>query len=77
MIKTYTYEVAGHDGGGKTWSVKGELLATPGQFPTLVNTALGESFQKLTNGETEYGKPGEGECRGPYTITKMTLEQKP
>jgi hypothetical protein len=76
MVKTYTYEVSGHDGGGKTWIAKGQLLAPAGRVQALVHAALGESFQKLTNGDTGYGKPGEGRCRGPYTVTKLVVELK-
>jgi hypothetical protein len=71
--RTYRYVVRGTAADGQTWEIAGTVMMLPGHFPMVCDTALRESFMKLTRGEAVFGSPGLG-CRGPYDITKLTVE---
>lgn len=65
--------VEGTDGSGRPWRHHGSLRGSGGMV-AAAKLAVEKSYLALTDGETEYGKPGEGKCKGPYKITKMVLE---
>lgn len=74
-MRRFRYELAGIDGEGKAFTVSGEIEETRALgFAGAPGAALSDAFQKLTDGNAEYGKPGEGGCRGPYTFERIVLE---
>lgn len=74
-MKVYRYELVGTDGGGQAFTVSGELeVSSALGFAGAPGAAMSDAYQKLTGGKTEYGKPGQGSCRGPYSFRKLTLE---
>jgi hypothetical protein len=69
------YEMHGMAASGRqTWKTEGMVIAPA--IMAAPEIALRESFQKLTHGRAEFGKPGVA-CNGPYTITKMAFEEMP
>jgi hypothetical protein len=71
----YKYELEGTAANDQTWKTFGTLeTATQGQFLNVPMEAVAESFRRITSGRAVYGHPGVG-CSGPYTITKMHIEQ--
>ncbi|HET9253864.1 MAG TPA: hypothetical protein VFO16_01520 [Pseudonocardiaceae bacterium] len=82
-MATYKYSITGRGGDGSSWSVDDTLTTQQeGSFPSAVVSAIQASFEKLqasfdklTLGKVVYEHPGEGGCRGPYTITRMTIER--
>jgi hypothetical protein len=72
----YRYEVNGTAANGQTWSASGIIeTKSAGEFISAISMALAEAFQQLTEGKAVYGNPGVG-CSGPYTCTKMLIEQQ-
>jgi hypothetical protein len=69
----YKYTFRGTAALGQSWQTTGYVSATPGNFGGVVEQAQAASFRQLTQGKAVYGKPGVG-CKGPYTITKFTVE---
>ena len=71
----YRYSVAGRAAGEQTWEAKGVVeIDRPGDFPDVMQQAMTDSYRQLTQGKAIYGKPGLG-CNGPYTITRMLIEE--
>lgn len=70
--KKWRYSVSGTGGGGQGFHVTGEV-AVGGTIETATEAAMHDAFSKMTKGEATYGRPGEGGCQGPYTITSFTL----
>jgi hypothetical protein len=70
-MKPYRYTVEGSGAGGNTFKTEGVITA---EFHDSFNTAMIETFNKLTNGRALYGNPGAG-CSGPYDIHAITIAQ--
>ena len=70
--KKYRFELCGTGAGDVPWTTRGEV---DGTFPDVPPLVIKESFLMLTQGRAEYGKPGQGGCRGPYHIKKMRIEE--
>ena len=70
----YRYIIYEADGDGEQHELTGEVNAD--SIQSAVNKAMAESFVKLTGGNAEFGKPGKGGCRGPYTILQLTLHNE-
>lgn len=73
MIKKYHYRLDGLASGGQSWCVEGNIES---EWNDVFDTVLSHSFHELTKGRAIFGKPGLG-CRGPYNMTRLTLEQLP
>jgi hypothetical protein len=71
---TYDYVTTIIDGDGIAHAVTGQCKAARGDYPMAARNAMSDSFKAITGGDTTYGRPGEGGCRGPYTITKLVLK---
>lgn len=72
---TYVFEISGTAADGQTWTVKGETdVDRFGMFAQAIEDAQRFAFMQLTNGRAIYGKPGVG-CKGPYTVTRLMIEQ--
>lgn len=70
----YRYTIEGRDAdGGNTWTTRGSVPTSSDIIGVAVQLAIIASYHQLTNGHAEYGKPGAGGCRGPYTITRVEL----
>lgn len=70
------YKLEGKDGAGKDFSVLGEIeVGSALGFAGAPGAALSDAYLKLTGGRTEYGKPGEDGCRGPYTFERLSVER--
>lgn len=70
------YELSGTDGGGEAFAVSGEIeVGTALGFSGAPGAAMSDAYLKLTGGQTEYGKPGAGACRGPYTFRRLLIER--
>jgi hypothetical protein len=75
MTITYRYTVEGVAADDQSWSASGEVtVGREGDFQLALLEAQREAFTQLTQGRAVYGKPGVG-CRGPYKITKLTIER--
>jgi hypothetical protein len=71
----YRYWVSGTGAESRWWDVTGEVEADLGGFSDAVGKAMSEVFRDLhPAGGVVYGRPGEGGCKGPYTIKKFTIE---
>ena len=70
-MQSYSYQITVIDGAG----VAHKLVGTAeGRDPvTATSAAVAASFEKLTGGDTQYGHPGKGGCRGPYRIDRLEL----
>jgi hypothetical protein len=74
-MKTFAYKVEGTDGNRNPYTVEGTVTSSfPLLSPELNNEVGRDSFQKLTQGKAVFGRPGEGGCRGPYTIDRLVIE---
>lgn len=73
MIETYRYKYEGLTGSGNTWATEGTIEGDIAEV-TIHRETMRASFQQLVNGRAVFGVPGAG-CRGPYTITRYTLEK--
>jgi hypothetical protein len=73
MMATYTYTVSGTAANKQTWTIVGTKEVKPGGFTALLNYAVQETFEGLTNGKAVFGNPGVG-CSGPYKITRLVIE---
>jgi hypothetical protein len=71
-VRKYKFECTGSGGGGVTFSVSGEFESR--DFLSALIEAPKHVYQKLTSGNTEYGKPGEGGCKGPYQMERIVVE---
>jgi len=71
--RTYSYTVEGEAADGQTWKVTGIARAAQGDFLSLPDKAAKETFERLTKGRAEYGKPGVG-CKGPYRFTMLLIK---
>lgn len=69
----YRYKMTGTAADDQSWETSGAIDIAPGDFPSLSEIALRESFMALTKGRAVFGKPGVG-CRGPYRIKNLTLD---
>lgn len=73
---SYAYVISGTGGHGSTWSTEGHVVVKDvDQFDEAVMDARRQSFMQLTQGKATYGKPGQGGCKGPYRITKFSIEE--
>ena len=66
--KTYRWSISGLDGNDNAFYTHGTVTC---DFPAIVNEALAQSFDQLTNGKAIFGMPGLG-CKGPYKIMGFT-----
>jgi hypothetical protein len=71
-VKKFSYEVEGKDGAGQAFKVAGEVEA-PG-LPDAVVEAQRQTYQGLTSGKTQYGQPGVGGCKGPYSMERIEVK---
>lgn len=73
---TYDFEVKGTAAGEQEWTTTGTVeTQNAGEFPQMLNLALMQSFQNLTQGKAVFGKPGVG-CRGPYGVTSFLIVKR-
>lgn len=71
----YHFEVDGTAADGQTWQTAGLVhINGAGDFHRALEQAQVQTFNQLTRGKAVYGHPGIG-CRGPYRITKLTIEE--
>lgn len=70
----YSYFIREIDGDFVEHELAGEVRADSMQ--DAVTASLRESYMTLTGGKTEFGKPGQGRCRGPYTVVELTLRNE-
>lgn len=75
-MRKFRYELTGIDGGGNAFTVVGELQEGPtlSSFAAAPGAAMSDAYLRMTGGKAEYGKPGQGGCRGPYNFQKLTVE---
>lgn len=75
-MKRWRYELAGLDGAGNELSVSGHFDQGDEavSFQATLTEAQRHAYLTLTGGQTEYGKPGAGACRGPYQFTRLLVE---
>lgn len=74
-MRKFRYELSGTGEGGNAFSVSGEIEETHALgFAGAPGAAMSDAYQKLTGGQTEYGKPGVGGCRGPYRFERILME---
>jgi hypothetical protein len=71
MIKSYRYTVEGSGSQGQTFTTDGIISC---EFHDVLNTAMLDTFDKLTKGRAVFGKPGMG-CAGPYDLHRFIVEQ--
>lgn len=64
--KAYDYTIYVKDASDKIWTVSGSVDC---EFIDVSREATRAAFQKMTQGDAVYGHPGEGSCKGPYTMT--------
>lgn len=75
-MTTYRYRMEGVASGEQTWKTEGEVsIDELGDFPSVLQKAVVQSFNTLTRGRAVYGQPGVG-CSGPYGITRCVIELK-
>ena len=72
-MQQYKFTIEGATGAGNTYTTTGTVEAHTRDFIGACENAMRECFQQLTSGRAIFGQPGAG-CRGPYSITKMTIE---
>lgn len=76
-MSTYRCTVEGSAADGQTWRTESTVsIGSPGQFMELFTYCMRASFEQLTSGKAQFGRPGVG-CRGPYRIRKFVLEELP
>jgi hypothetical protein len=74
-VKEFSYELEGTDGAGTAFKVSGRFQANDGMsFQASITEAQRHAYEALTSGKTEYGKPGQGGCRGPYKFERILVE---
>ena len=74
-IARYNWSMSGTGAHDHTWETSGNTEINPGQFDTIMGTAMIETFEMLTQGKAVYGKPGVG-CYGPYRIKRFLIEEQ-
>lgn len=75
MTHVFNFELSGTDGNRAAWTVTGQISRNhSGDFAGLIDTATRRAFLQLTQGEVAYGKLGLYRP-GPFTITKMLIEE--
>jgi hypothetical protein len=71
----YRYTMHGAAADQQTWSADGVIeVSNYGAFLDVPGLAAQDAFQQLTSGRAIFGRPGVA-CRGPYRITKLTIEE--
>lgn len=68
----YDYTVQGTAANNQTWIVKGIVEC---DFSDAFNVAISHTFESLTQGLAQYGKPGVG-CNGPYKVIRVLIKRK-
>ena len=69
--RTYTFVIEGlSDSDKQVWQTKGKVHC---EFRESLDVAMKQSFYQLTTGKAVYGNPGAGGCRGPYTVTMLSI----
>jgi len=71
----FFYTINGTGADGETWTTNGWLDCEPGSFHLIFDKAMSQTFEKLTQGKAAYGHPGQGGCRGPYSVKKVVIEE--
>lgn len=69
--KLYRFHFEGTGGDGSAWAAEGEVMC---EAHDAFDFAMHDTFAQLTAGKAVYGKPGQGGCRGPYTISRMVID---
>ena len=72
MTKTWQYTVSGKAAGGDTWATSGTVHC---EFSESFKASMRAAFEAVTDGRAEYGKPGQGGCKGPYSIKSVLIEE--
>jgi len=70
-MKHYKYKVSGITGNGRPWSAEGMLSGSAEGFGVVPNAAMAASYRMLSEREAA----NKDECRGPYTIHRMVIEE--
>jgi len=71
--RTYRWNISGVDANLNAYHTSGVANHdTDRHLLEVMAQALQESFEQLTEGRAQFGKPGVG-CKGPYTIIAMTF----
>jgi hypothetical protein len=75
-VKRWRYELGGTGGDGKPFSVSGHFDQGDESvsFQATLTEAQRHAYLNLTGGDTQYGKPGAGACRGPYKFERILVE---
>ena len=75
-MKRVRYELGGTGGDGTKFIVSGHFDQGDEavSFQETISEAQRHAYLNLTGGKTEYGKPGEGGCRGPYKFERIMVE---
>lgn len=63
------FTVDGTAADGQTWFCRGDV---EGELPQILDAAMRQAFEQLTQGKAIFGHPGVG-CRGPYKLRKFEL----
>jgi hypothetical protein len=71
-MKKFNYEMEGTDGAGQAFKVAGEVESR--NLPDAIVDAQRQAYQGLTSGNTSYGQPGVGGCKGPYSMERILVE---
>ena len=72
-LVAYNYTVTVVDAAQHQHHVAGEARVESGDLRHATEVALRESFMKVTDGSAVFGRPGEGGCRGPYTVSRLVI----
>lgn len=76
-MTTFRYVATIEDGVGARYRVAGTVETHFVDFAEAANEALLSAYRRMTNGETTYGRPGEGGCKGPYKVLILELARTP
>lgn len=75
MTGVWKFVFEGTDAAGNEWRTECDVTAERGDLEGAFINARHRSFRDLTGGNAIFGKPGVG-CRGPYRISRVTMEQQ-
>lgn len=75
-MKRWRYEMTVRGGDGTEQKIAGmfDQGDEEASFQATLQEAQRHGYIALTGGQTEYGKPGTGGCRGPYRFERLLVE---